>query len=183
MTVRQRSGGRSDRSRRRTPHVSDALRENLGELREQASEQANALTQGLRVRGESLIDEQKTRAASKIANVGAAIRRAADKLHDQKSDALAKYVDGAAETVDGVARFVNENDLPDLLHEIELFARRRPALIIGSVFLLGLAVGRFVKAAQPVESTSSSRSSSRNGRGRTSTRARNQKTSRRPRSA
>ena len=90
MTVRQRSGGRSDRSRRRTPHVSDALRENLGELREQASEQANALTQGLRVRGESLIDEQKTRAASEIANVGAAIRRAADKLHDEKSDALAK---------------------------------------------------------------------------------------------
>jgi hypothetical protein len=168
MTLRQRSGGRSDRSRRKPPDVSDALRENLGGLREQAAEQASALSQGLRLRSESLIEEQKLRAAGEIANLGAAIRRAADKLHDQKSDALAKYVDTAAETFNGVARYVAANDVTDLVHEIELFARRRPAVIVGSVFLAGLAVGRFVKAAQPLERSSSASSSSRNGRKRSS---------------
>jgi len=178
MTVRHRTPTRRGRSRHATPDVTDTLRENLGELREQAAEQASALTQGLRLRGESLIEEQKSRAAAEIANLGAAIQRAADKLHDQKSEALAKYVDTAAETFDGIARYVQKNDLGDLAHEIELFARRRPALIVGSVFLAGLAVGRFVKAAQPLET---SISSARNGR--SSSRRRNRKSSGRPRSA
>src|SRR5688572_27482511 len=112
MTVRQRSGGRSDRrSGQQTHHPTKVLRETLGELRERAGEQASALSQGLRVRGQHLVEEQKIRAATEIANLGAAVRRAADKLHDQKSDRLAKYVDTAAKQLDGMARYVVENDL------------------------------------------------------------------------
>jgi hypothetical protein len=177
MTVRQRSGGRSDRrSGQQTPRPVQVLRENLGELRERAGEQASALSQGLKIRGQNLIEEQKIRAATEIANLGAAVRRAADKLHDQRSDRLAKYVDTAAKQLDGMARYVVENDLGDLVQEAERFARRRPAVIVGGAFLLGLAVGRFVKSAQPAE-TSASSSSSRGNRNR------NGRSSRRPRSA
>lgn len=177
MTVRQRSGGRSDRSKHPPGEVTHALRENLGELREQASEQATALAQGLRARGQNLVEEQKIRAAAEISNLGAAIRRAADKLHDQKSERLASYVDTAADSLDGVAQYVQEHDLNDLVREMEQFARRRPALIVGGVFLAGLAVGRFVKAAQPAQSTSrTSHKSRRNGR-------RDRNGTRRPRSA
>ena len=177
MTVRQRSGGRSDRrSGQQTPRPVQVLRENLSELRERAGEQASALSQGLKIRGQNLIEEQKIRAATEIANLGAAVRRAADKLHDQRSDRLAKYVDTAAKQLDGMARYVVENDLGDLVQEAERFARRRPAVIVGGAFLLGLAVGRFVKSAQPAE-TSASSSSSRGNRNR------NGRSSRRPRSA
>jgi len=179
MTVRQQSGGRSDRrSGHQTPHPTQVLRENLGALRERAGEQASALSRGLRARGEHLVEEQKIRAATEIANLGAAVRRAADKLHDQKSDRLAKYVDTAAQSLDGVARYVVENDLGDLVQEAERFARRRPALIVGGAFILGLAVGRFVKSAQPPDAASSS-SSSRRG----ASRNRNGRSSRRPRAA
>ena len=55
MTVRQRSGSRSDRqSGQRTPHPTEVLFENLGELRERAGDQASALSRGLRMRGEHL---------------------------------------------------------------------------------------------------------------------------------
>ncbi len=185
MTVRQRSGGRSDRrSGQQTPHPTKVLRENLGELRERAGEQASVLSRGLKARGQNLIEEQKIRAATEIANIGAAVRRAADKLHDQKSDRLAKYVDTAAKQLDGVAKYVVENDLSDLVQEAERFARRRPAVIVGGAFLLGLAVGRFVKAAQPPEASSSASRGERSHAARgNANRNRNGRSSRRPRSA
>lgn len=174
MTVRHRSGGRSDRSADSTREVGDVLRENVGELKEQAGETAAALTQALRARSQTLIDAQKTRAAVELTNLSAAMRRAADKLHVEKSESLARYADAAAERLEDVARYVDQNDLSDLAREAQEFARRRPALIAGGVFLAGLAFARFVKAAQPPES--SSNASRRNGsRGRTN------KSSRRPR--
>ncbi|MEA2711966.1 MAG: hypothetical protein QOF78_4567 [Phycisphaerales bacterium] len=162
MTVRHRSNGRSDHSRRPVTRVASELRENLGALREEVGERATNLTRNLRERGLSAIDEQKTRAAAEISSIGAAVRRAADKLHDQKSETLAHYIDTAAESIDSVARYVRKSDLNDLTREIEQFARRRPALIVGGMFIAGLAVGRFVKAAQPpLESTHARRNGSR----------------------
>src|SRR5687767_14274665 len=111
MTARQRSGGRSDRPKHPPGEVTDALRENLAEVREQAGEHAAIISRGLRARGQDLIEYQKTRAAAEISNLGAAIRRAADKLHDQKSERLARYVDNAAESLDSVASYVEANDL------------------------------------------------------------------------
>jgi hypothetical protein len=157
------------------------LFENLGELRSRAGEQASALSRGLRMRGEHLVEEQKIRAATEIANLGAAVRRAADKLHDQRSDQLANYVDTAAQSLDGVARYVVEKDLSGLVNEAERFARRRPAVIVGGAFLLGLAVGRFVKSAQPAEEPSRARPL--NGSHRQGKRKRNSRSSRRPRAA
>ena len=150
--------------------ITRVVRELSTSLKEGASEQATALTRTIRERGQNLVDGQKSRAAAEIMNLGAAVRRAADKLHDQNSEALARYVDTAAESLDGVARYVEESDLTDLAREVEQFARRRPALIVGGVFLAGLALGRFVKAGQttgegPTSSASSSSSSRRGASG------------------
>jgi hypothetical protein len=108
------------------------------------------------------------RAAEELSHLGAAVRRAADKLHDQKSGGLAEYVDTAAEKIDSAATFLEERDLAELAQQVGQVARRNPAVVMGGLFLAGLAVGRFIKAGQaqaPRRSTSSSSSRSRSSRG------------------
>lgn len=152
MTGRQQMDRRTDGPEQQIGEMAEAVRDNLENLREGVTEQASALTRTLRERGQTAFDEQKLRAATELQHLGAAVRRAADKLHDQNSEALAGYVDTAATALDGVARYVEEAELMEIAQEVEQFARRRPALIVGGMFVAGLALGRFVKAAQPVQS-------------------------------
>jgi hypothetical protein len=129
--------------------VTAALRQTVATVREQADEQASQLTRTLRERGQSMLDRQKQLVASEISHLGAAVRRASGNLQDQNSPTLAQYVDNAARRLDGMARYVEDSDLGELGREIEQFVRRRPAVIVGGMFLTGLAIGRFVKASRP----------------------------------
>ena len=153
MIGRQQANRHSDRHEEgegvtRERGGASALRDSWKTVRSQAGEQASALTRSLREHGQSVLDDQKARAAAEIQNFGAAVRRAADKLHDQNSEALAHYVDNAAESLQGVARYVEELDVTELAREAQEFARRRPAVVVGGMFLLGLGVARFIKAGQ-----------------------------------
>jgi hypothetical protein len=142
---------RSEPSEGMTSVVLPAVRKNVSAIREQAGEQVSALTGALRDRGQSLLAEQKSLASAELAHLGAAVRSAADRLHNQRSEMLAKYVDTAAHGLDGVARYVEEVDLNDLGREIGRVARQRPALVVGGAFLAGLAIARFIKAGQAVQ--------------------------------
>ena len=134
----------------------------------------HTLAKTLREHSRTLVDEQKSRAAEEIQHLGAAIRSAAEQLHDQKSESLARYIDTAANSLEGVARYVEEMDFADVAREVEQFARRRPALLLGGIFLAGLGVARFIKAGQePAPSQSrqpraSQSSGNRSRRGRKS---------------
>ena len=128
--------------------AADVVKTIRGKASEQASALTQTLTQSIREHGQTVIEDQKSRAATQIQHLGAAARTAAEMLHGQKSDALARYVDNAAERIDDAARYVQEMDLADIAREVEAFARRRPALLVGGLFLAGLGVARFIKAGQ-----------------------------------
>ena len=149
--------------------VAKVVRDNWKIVRGQAGEQATAITRSLREHGRSVLNDEKARAAEEIQNLGAVVRRAADQLHDRHSPALATYVDRAAQRIDSVAEYVEDLDLTTLAREAGQFARRRPALVVGGMFLAGLTVARFIKAGQSSSSSitrSSSSSSSSSARRR-----------------
>ena len=153
--ARSRQRGRS--SATELAGVTKVVRDNWKNVRVQAGEQATALTRSLREHGRTVLNAEKSRAAEEIQNLGAVVRRAADQLHDRHSPALATYVDTAARRIDGVAKYVEDIDLPTLAREAERLARRRPALIVGGMFLAGLGIARFIKAGQSSQSARSSR--------------------------
>ena len=117
-------------------------------LREQAGEGAGNLAGALRDQGDRYLRARKARAAEEIEALGQALRLAADKLHDRDVNLLGDYLDSAADGIDRVARSLEERDLAELAGDIEEFARQRPAVILGGVFLAGLALGRVARAAQ-----------------------------------
>ena len=168
MIGREQSSRRSERPALASmTGVADVVKSIRGKASGQASVFTDALTQTLREHSQSLVAEQKTKAAGEIQHLGAAVRSAADLLHDQKSESLARYVDTAADGLDGVARYVEEMNFADVAREVEQFARRRPALLLGGMFIAGLGVARFIKAAQePQQSRSRGRAAAQTNRKR-----------------
>jgi len=118
-------------------------------LRNQAARQAAAVARQLRQRGEGYVEDQKIRAADRLSEISAAVRRAAEKLHASKTGALAQYVDSAADGIDGIARYVEQQDLNELATEVGRTLKRHPAIVVGALFLTGFGAARFVKATSP----------------------------------
>jgi len=83
-----------------------------------------------------------------------ALHQAGDQMRDQGKDSYAQYVDMAAERVDQFATYLRDQDVSQMMEGVERFARRQPAVFLGSAFLLGVLAARFLKASSPASSGS-----------------------------
>ena len=137
----------TNRAGRRDTRSDTNGRADLAGVRRRVGEQAAELALRAAERGQQLLEDGKAKAAAQLGAVGGAVRRAADKLHDQDSAAIAAYVDGAAERVEEAARYLDEREVEELVADAEAAARRRPVLFLGGMFLAGLAVAQVMKAA------------------------------------
>jgi hypothetical protein len=86
--------------------------------------------------------EQKDRVAQEIVAVSRAMRDAVD---DSDSGVIGGYVDSAAHGIESFARYVEQTDLGEVGRGVERFARRHPAIVLGGMFVFGLAAGRLVR--------------------------------------
>src|SRR5215204_3910057 len=89
------------------PAVSQVVKRIRGKASEQATVLTHTLAQTLREHSQTVIDDQKSRVATEIQHLGAAVRSAADRLNDEESSSLARYVDTAAESIDGIAEYLD----------------------------------------------------------------------------
>lgn len=105
--------------------------------------------------GEDFVTEQKAKAADELSTWGTAIRSAADRLRDADDPHAARYAEMAAERLDGFASFISEHDVRTIIGSVERAARKRPALFLGGMFLVGLGVSRFLKASRSDDPSSS----------------------------
>jgi hypothetical protein len=97
----------------------------------------------------SQLNTQKNRATDGIGSVAQAVRQGTQQLRDQQHDVIARYVEDAASRIDRFANSLRERDVNDLLSDAQRFARRNPALFIGSAFAVGLVSARFLKSSRP----------------------------------
>lgn len=95
----------------------------------------------------SVVDEQKSRAASQVGGVAAAVRAAARSLERSQSPAAADYVDTAARQIETFADMLRERRWAEIAAELEEMARHRPALFVAGAVAVGFFVGRFLSAA------------------------------------
>jgi hypothetical protein len=145
-TTERRTGQRSRSNGLTSGIVGSLLQAGLSTLREQASTEAQQLTQLIREQGDHYLQKRKSRAADELTRIGDAVQLTADKLHEENIDALAEYVDSAAESFERAAQFLEQRNLKDLGRDLERLARRQPAVVLGALFVGGFALGRFVKS-------------------------------------
>ncbi len=91
------------------------------------------------------VEAQKDKAAEKIGNVAEALRAAGEPLAELGP--LPDLAGRAADQIESIAEYVQSRTVGDIVHEVERFARREPAIFLGAAFGIGLLAGRFLKSS------------------------------------
>jgi len=94
------------------------------------------------------LDKQRTRAAEGVGSIAQALRQTSDQLRQQDQQAPThQYVSSAADQIERFSNYLRQTDVSQMVSGIEQFARRQPALFLGSAFVLGLLGARFLKSS------------------------------------
>jgi hypothetical protein len=101
----------------------------------------------VRERATAQLSTQKDRATDGLGSVAQAVRQSTQHLRQNKQDAIANYVEKAADQIDRFSTQLRNRDVGELVNEVQRFARRQPALFVGSAFALGVVGARFLKSS------------------------------------
>lgn len=94
------------------------------------------------------LSAQKDRAVEGIGNVAQAVRQSTQHLRDQQHDVIARYVEQAAGQLERFSNRLREKNVGEMLQDAQQFAKRRPAIFVGSAFAVGLLGARFLKSSR-----------------------------------
>ena len=99
-----------------------------------------------RVRAEA---EKGTRTATKtLGDFANAVRVAGDQLAQSDQSPASRLVRQAADGLETLSRSLADKQPEDLLNAVRDFGRKNPAAFIGGAVLVGLALGRLVRASE-----------------------------------
>lgn len=108
---------------------------------------ANEALQSAKSAGSEFVSKQKEKLAARIDEYTDAVRSASQNLQADEKNPLAAPADKASQQLHRVAEYLRSKDPGDLIDDIGAFARRRPELFYGTLFVAGLAAVRFLKAS------------------------------------
>jgi hypothetical protein len=121
------------------------------DLLQHAKKATGEIVTQVQQRAGSQLDRQKDSAASDLASVVNAVRRFGESLAGEEGGPIARHVaefgDKAADNLDRFASYIREQNTRKLMSDVTDFGKRRPALLLGGAFLLGLAGARLIKSA------------------------------------
>ena len=143
------AAGISEQMQEGATSVKESASEAIRGAGEQIRNTAQDAAQTLKDQGAGMAASQKSKAADQLGAFGAAIRSAADRLHNENDHRIAEYAEAAAERVDGAARYLKNHDVSGIIGDLESLARRQPELFLGGMFLAGMGLSRFLKASRP----------------------------------
>jgi hypothetical protein len=154
------SGGGGDAKNSSGAQTTDKLGDVLGsmpdtkEILKQAKETAGQAYEKVSEQASSQIVTQKETLARGLSSVADGIKQMGASIRgteDQTPIAglTARYGDSLAQQVEQVANYLERKDLRELVRDVEIFARRNPAVFIGGAFALGIAAARFLKSGNP----------------------------------
>lgn len=116
-------------------HVKERVKDSASEAVSQVKQQAR-----------SAVHEQKEFAAERLSCVSEALHDSATRLRQEQATTFASLIEQAADRVDGLAQYLREQDMKDMIDAAQNWARRNPVLFLGGSFVLGLVIARLVKS-------------------------------------
>lgn len=130
-----------------SPSFPEQARQQMGEAGHGAREAAGGLAHQARSQVKSRLSDQKERAAEGLGGVASALRQTGDQLKQQETPVpIGDYADRAAEMVEQIAGYLKTKDIDQIVGQAENLARRRPAVFLGTAFVLGFMATRFLKS-------------------------------------
>lgn len=131
------------------------VRAEAREAAESAGQRVKAEGQRLahEVRGSArgMVEQQQRSVAGYLHDVCDAVSDARQTLEQRGRNSSARLLATATDELDRVAANVSEHDAASLLHEVEGFARRQPAMFFAGALIAGFGVVRFLASTRPTE--------------------------------
>jgi hypothetical protein len=136
--------------------MQNRAQETAGEVKRVAKEKASGVKAEVRERAQEVkeevrgrVEERKHAATEKVHALARALRAAGDTLENEGEGALARYGRQAADQVERLASYIDDNDTSGMMRQFEGMARDNPAAFTGTTFAAGLLLGRFLRASRP----------------------------------
>jgi hypothetical protein len=124
-------------------------------LKDQATDLGRKATTGARKaatqaqsQAQQRIERGKADAAVTLTSVATTLLNSGMQLRGDQQEMAGEYVERAARQIERAANYVQNADLREMVDQVEDFARRRPAVFIGSAFAAGLLAARFLKSSR-----------------------------------
>ena len=132
-------------SERASEQIGQEVRSRSGEMKEGVKAQARELRQEAEERAERWTSSVGHQAES----LARALRVASDSLWTEGEERMASFVSQAAEQVDRMSGYFEDENPSGMIEDLEDLGRRNPGAFLGSAFAMGLAAGRFLRASTP----------------------------------
>jgi len=128
---------------RDTDRDSGSSTTDVGELADEASQVAR----DLRDEAESQADRWTRDLGKRGAGLARALESASATLRDEGDHRMAELADRAAEQVERMAGYLEQEDPRSLMDDLERLGRSNPAAFLGTAFAAGVMGGRFFRAS------------------------------------
>jgi len=125
-----------------------ALKDQAAELGKKATRGARQAVTQAQSQAQSRLERGKQDAALTLTSVATTLLNSGMQLRDDEQPLAGEYVERAAKQIERAAHYVQSADLSEVVDQVEDFARKRPALFIGSAFAAGLLAARFLKSSR-----------------------------------
>ena len=147
-SVKDNAGQAFDSTRQSAGHVIDSAKQSAGQAVDSAKQTAGHALDSAKQQVVEQINTQKARAAETLDGFKESVQEIGDTFNKHGQTMVAGYAHSFASQVDSVSTYVRESDVEKLGKDAQEFARQNPAIVIGSAFLIGIAIARFFKSSE-----------------------------------
>ncbi len=124
----------------------------LNQAKSATGEVASQALGQVQEKASTFVDTKTSDVAHSLTGVADTVRQFTETLRTNQdtpiAQTVAQYGDTVTNQVERIADYLDRADLQKLTRDVESFARRNPAIFVGSAFALGILASRFIKSSQ-----------------------------------
>jgi len=137
-----------------TPASTEEMKNNARSIVEQTKATAGEVYDTVSEKAVNALDEKKSGLSDGLTSAAETVRKFSGTLNesatnDRVAEMASKYSETAAQKLESAARYLESTDWRELASDVEVQARRNPALFLGGAFVLGVLAARFLKSSPP----------------------------------
>jgi len=121
--------------------VFERARQTTEQLRGAAVERVHEVGEETR----ETLDRGKHEVAERLRRLGTSLQSMSSEL-SQEDRRASQYADKIRTRLESAANYVESANLESIVHDVERFARQKPAMFLGGAFAAGIAAARFLKS-------------------------------------
>lgn len=129
-------------------HAMHQAKQSAKQMGSQATEAISSVAQRAQERAQQAFTERKNSLADQVDSIAGLLRETGEQLEQKQGVAAGRtYANSAAQQVESVAQYLREHDVDELVDDVRRHARRHPAAFLGTLFVGGFLMARFLRAS------------------------------------